>query len=154
MPIANPIQVPPAPGASTAAADPAPRKGSTTFGVAASIVRKASAKKERTHKSANNSDDEDEEVARRFFCELCPKAFPTRSKVRRHCIRQFSLRVLALQLHRHLVVHSRDKPYTCGACGKGFSQKASMTHHTKTSCSSAPRTPGDDGEQSPDDNDA
>ena len=43
-----------------------------------------------------------------------------------------------LQLERHMVVHSKTKPFMCEVCNHGFSQKPSLVQHIKNFHPNAP----------------
>ena len=45
-----------------------------------------------------------------------------------HCMKNF---VSQSKLARHMLVHTKEKPWVCGTCGTHFSQKSALTVHTK-----------------------
>ena len=51
-------------------------------------------------------------VVKKAWCQYCSKGFLNRS-----------------QLSRHMVVHTGERPWKCGRCGKTFQQKAHLTGH-------------------------
>ncbi len=57
-----------------------------------------------------------------FHCEVCQKEFITKQK----------------QME-HMVVHTRNRPYKCPVCGKGFTVQCSVKRHVKERHSGLPR---------------
>ncbi|KAI9287352.1 hypothetical protein BC943DRAFT_263962, partial [Umbelopsis sp. AD052] len=49
---------------------------------------------------------------KRFPCSLCQRSF-----ARNH------------DLHRHMRVHTGDKPYVCPCCSKGFARTDALKRH-------------------------
>ncbi|CAG0900451.1 unnamed protein product [Darwinula stevensoni] len=52
------------------------------------------------------------DAARLHFCGRCGYRAPARTK-----------------LVRHVRMHTGERPYTCGECGRSFCQKAHLTRH-------------------------
>lgn len=77
------------------------------------LPRKSSAKTKSRRKSATVSSGSNE-IIKRFPCSLC-----TRSFARNH------------DLHRHMRVHTGDKPYVCPCCSKGFARTDALKRHFK-----------------------
>jgi len=78
-----------------------------------------------------------------FKCEVCGKAFNTKTRYREHerihtgekpyvcqvCGAKFSR---SNHLARHRLVHSGEKPHVCNLCGRGFNQPGNLKTHMKS----------------------
>ncbi|KAG2187468.1 hypothetical protein INT44_005157 [Umbelopsis vinacea] len=73
-------------------------------------ARKSSTKKQSRRKSSVST----AEIIKRFPCSLCQRSF-----ARNH------------DLHRHMRVHTGDKPYVCPCCSKGFARTDALKRHFK-----------------------
>jgi curved DNA-binding protein CbpA len=60
--------------------------------------------------------------SKQYMCELCPQAFS----------RSHGNLYIKLDLKRHQYIHSRDKPFTCPRCGRGFSRRDALKRHEKS----------------------
>ncbi|KAH8555399.1 hypothetical protein BGW37DRAFT_477001 [Umbelopsis sp. PMI_123] len=76
-------------------------------------ARKSSTKKQNRRKSSTVSTSS-VEIVKRFPCSLCQRSF-----ARNH------------DLHRHMRVHTGDKPYVCPCCNKGFARTDALKRHFK-----------------------
>jgi uncharacterized Zn-finger protein len=78
-----------------------------------STGRKPTPKKQSRRKAASMSAGSSEAI-KRFPCSTCPRSF-----ARNH------------DLHRHMRVHTGDKPYVCPCCSKGFARTDALKRHFK-----------------------
>jgi hypothetical protein len=76
-------------------------------------ARKNSIKKQSRRKMSSVSTGAGE-IVKRFPCSLCQRSF-----ARNH------------DLHRHMRVHTGDKPYVCPCCNKGFARTDALKRHFK-----------------------
>ena len=63
-------------------------------------------------------------------CTVCNKMFPCHSKVCALVNNQIA--ISSYQMVRHMVVHTKDKPFPCTICARGFTQASSLRIHAET----------------------
>lgn len=76
--------------------------------------RKSTAAKKSSRRKSSSVSSGSVEVVKRFPCSVCPRSF-----ARNH------------DLHRHMRVHTGDKPYVCPCCSKGFARTDALKRHFK-----------------------
>ncbi|VDN55557.1 unnamed protein product [Dracunculus medinensis] len=66
-------------------------------------------------------------IGRRHFCSVCGKWFKTEDEMLEH-------------QNIHERTHTGEKPYTCGYCGKSFTQSQALTIHIRMHTGERPYT--------------
>nr|XP_027229829.1 zinc finger protein OZF-like [Penaeus vannamei] len=75
-----------------------------------------------------------------YICDICQKAFSQKDNLVRHMKRRnhvavrFAIKTSQIDPY-HLVVHMRlhtkEKPYSCEICNKGFSDRSNLVGHIR-----------------------
>jgi uncharacterized Zn-finger protein len=87
--------------------------------------------------------DDPSEFEKLFHCNVCPKSYPAEETLRMHIKRCHSERNFkcdecgktfyrSVKLKEHIAVnHTREYPWSCKTCGKGFRIESEWYYHRK-----------------------